>query len=249
MIESSLERVACALELIAERMKPLPVVNELATLQQEATYGHQSMPVSTSRAIDNTVIQEDTTPVFDTFKDAPAVLNVEGELGDPANEKQYRENLTEVLTSRGVAIPPRTRTTTLFKMYKEGAPAETAPPAFPAQAEVAPDPAPDFPAFPAQAEVAPVHSAASPFPAAQAETTALPTANLKDVLGKLQNMMTNGLATHSELLKMLQEVGGVTMLKNLREDQAPIIFAAADLFDSAGKWNGVTPEFRTKWSA
>jgi len=236
MIEDTLTRIAEALELIGARL-PSPAVAELATLQKEATCGNQSMPMSTSRAIDNAVIQGGTTQIFDTFKDAPAVLNVEGELGDPANEKQYRDNLIKVLTDRGIAIPSRTRTTTLFKMYQESQPQAVSP-----QFETA-SPPPLETAFPPEIAFPPETA-----PPPQPETAFLPpVATVKEVLAKLQTLMVNKLVTHPEILKMLQDVGGVAMLKNLREDQAPVVFAAASLFDSTGAWPGMTPEFKATW--
>ena len=218
MIEDTLTRIAEALELIGAGLPKTITAEALATLQQEATLNHYP---ATSESADS--LKTDN-PAVGTLLSASVF-----ELGDPANEKQYRDNLIKVLTDRGIAIPSRTRTTTLFKMYQESQPQAVSP-----QVETA---------FPPEIAFPPETA-----PPPQPETAFLPpVATVKEVLAKLQTLMVNKLVTHPEILKMLQDVGGVAMLKNLREDQAPVVFAAASLFDSTGAWPGMTPEFKATW--
>ena len=224
MIEDTLTRIAEALELIGVRIAE--ALELIATLQQEATLNHYP---ATSESADS--LKTDNLGLS-TLLSASVF-----ELGDPAYEKQYRDNLIKVLTDRGIAIPSRTRTTTLFKMYQESQPQAVSP-----QFETA-SPPPLETAFPPEIAFPPETA-----PPPQPETAFLPpVATVKEVLAKLQTLMVNKLVTHPEILKMLQDVGGVAMLKNLREDQAPVVFAAASLFDSTGAWPGMTPEFKATW--
>ena len=228
MIEDTLTRIAEALELIGARLPKTITAEALATLQQEATLNHYP---ATSESADS--LKTDNPAVGLSTLLSASVF----ELGDPANEKQYRDNLIKVLTDRGIAIPSRTRTTTLFKMYQESQPQAVSP-----QFETA-SPPPLETAFPPEIAFPPETA-----PPPQPETAFLPpVATVKEVLAKLQTLMVNKLVTHPEILKMLQDVGGVAMLKNLREDQAPVVFAAASLFDSTGAWPGMTPEFKATW--
>jgi hypothetical protein len=149
MLEQLLERIAAALETISSlQEKDLAVHGEMAGMYREYMSGRGA--------------KSDSVPAADTHTAVSSAVAESNAVDDrKAREEEY-EKLKAELTKRGVEIPPRTKLTTLQKLWEQhkdtpvAATAEVIepelpemPPAEPESTQVEVDPF-DIPAAPAE---------------------------------------------------------------------------------------------------